>query len=30
MIREVLAEIQKNKEFKNTTVIADINPVDMM
>ena len=30
MIDEVLLDIQHNKEFKNTTVIADINPVDIM
>ncbi len=30
MIRAVLAEIQNHKEYKNTTVIADINPVDIM
>ena len=30
MINNVLINIKNNKEFKNTTVFADINPVDIM
>lgn len=30
MIREILCKISSDKEMKNTTVFADINPVDIM
>jgi primosomal protein N' (replication factor Y) len=30
MISCILCDIEKNKDFKNTTVFADVNPVDIM